>query len=71
MLRGPLCGRVGWIAGDLESRATRGITKALVHAGDDVEMLEMKNLEAEAQLSLQLETKKPAASGRARGGLGA
>lgn len=69
MLRGPLRGRAGWIAGDIESRTARGITKALVHAGDDVELLETKNLESEAQLPLLLETKKPAANTQVRSGL--
>lgn len=52
ILRGPLLGRSGWIAGLLEDRAARGITKAIVHAGTDVELLETANLAREEQPDL-------------------
>ena len=52
VLRGRHRGRSGWISGALESRATRGITKAIVKLSDDVELLETANLEAVAQLGL-------------------
>jgi hypothetical protein len=50
--RGPLRGRSGWIAGSLEDRAPRGITRAIVHAGAEVELLEIANLRREDQLGL-------------------
>ncbi|WKA31619.1 hypothetical protein [Bradyrhizobium roseum] len=52
VLRGALRGRAGWISGSLEDRARRGITKAIVHAGDKVELLSTKNLQANMQQSL-------------------
>lgn len=52
VIRGPLRGRRGWIAGDLEDRARRGITKAIVHAGADVELLATENLRAILQSDL-------------------
>ncbi len=64
MLRGPLRDREGWIAGNLEDRARRGVTKAIVHAGDAVELLETANLEPALQLTLALpdpQTKTPPA----------
>ncbi len=54
MLRGPLRGRTGWIAGTLPDRAARGITRAIVHAGPDVELLDTANLAPIAQLNLPL-----------------
>jgi hypothetical protein len=64
VLRGPLRGREGWIAGSLEDRAGRSITKAIVHAGDAVELLETANLEPVLQLAFDLpdpQTKTPPA----------
>lgn len=52
VIRGPLRGRRGWIAGDLEDRARRGVTKAIVHAGVDVEVLSIENLQMVDQLEL-------------------
>lgn len=52
VLRGQLRGRAGWIAGTLEDRARRGITKAIVHAGADVELLSIENLQSNDQLGL-------------------
>ena len=53
VIRGPFRGRAGSIAGTLEDRARRGITKAVVRiAGGAVELLETANLEIEAQLTL-------------------
>lgn len=60
VIRGPLRGRRGWIAGNLEDRARRGITKALVHAGADVELLSIENLQTVDQLEL-FQTKTPPA----------
>jgi len=51
IVRGPLRGRRGWIAGSLKDRATRGITKAIVHCGLQVELLLIESLqEAEPDL---------------------
>lgn len=64
ILRGRYRGRTGRIAGDLESRAQRGITKAIVHIDDDVTLLPTSMLAAIAQLELALpaaETKTPPA----------
>lgn len=52
VIRGALRGRAGWISGNLEDRARRGITKAIVHAGADVELLSIDNLEQNDQLGL-------------------
>lgn len=52
VLRGALRGREGWIAGNIEDRRRRGITKAVVHAGDRIELLELMNLLACDQLDL-------------------
>jgi hypothetical protein len=52
IVRGPLRGRRGWISGNLEDRARRGITRAIVHAGADVELLSIENLQAVDQLDL-------------------
>lgn len=52
ILRGALRGWRGWIRGSLEDRARRGITKAIVHAGDAVELLSIENLQAVDQLEL-------------------
>lgn len=71
--RGPMRGRVGWIAGDFADRARRGVTKAIFHpAGDECELLLVADLELFEQLSLDLpETKKPAANIQVRSGLDA
>ncbi len=53
--RGPLKGRRGWISGDLESRANRGITKALIHADANVELVAIAALAVDAQLELGLQ----------------
>ncbi len=68
VLRGRHRGRTGWISGDLESRCARGITKAIVKLSDDVELLEMANLEAVAQLGLfaDPQTETPPAMGQRR-----
>jgi hypothetical protein len=50
--RGLLAGRTGWIAGNLEDRAARGITKAVIHAGADVELLPIENLRPDDQPGL-------------------
>src|SRR5205807_1638933 len=55
VLRGPLKDRRSWISGNLEDRVARGITKALCHAGDDVELVATRLLAVDAQLELQLE----------------
>lgn len=52
VIRGALRGRAGWISGNLEDRTRRGITKAIVHAGDDVELLSIDSLQANDQLAL-------------------
>lgn len=52
VIRGALRGRAGWISGCLEDRARRGITKAIVHAGVDVEVLSIENLRRNPQLRL-------------------
>jgi len=52
ILRGSLRGRSGWISGNLEDRRSRGITKAIVHAGAAVELLKIENLEPDAQLEM-------------------
>lgn len=52
ILRGRHRGREGWISGTLEDRAARGVTKAIVHAGADVELLSIENLRAVDQLDL-------------------
>jgi len=52
ILRGRYRGRAGWIAGNLEDRAARGITRAIVHAGADVELLLTANLRADDQPGL-------------------
>jgi hypothetical protein len=67
VLRGPLRGRRGWIAGCLEDRARRGITKAIVHSGADVELLEIKNLSPDRQLELELADANKNAAGNADG----
>lgn len=68
VIRGALRGRPGWISGSLEDRARRGVTKAIVHAGAEVELLELANLAADRQLGLfpDLETKTPPARCRRR-----
>jgi hypothetical protein len=68
VVRGPLRGRSGWISGSLEDRAARGITKAIVHAGADVELLETADLVRDRQLVLfaDPETKTPPARSRRR-----
>lgn len=53
-MRGRHRGRTGWIAGTLTDRAARGITKAIVHLSDDVELLATSSLAAATQLSLAL-----------------
>lgn len=52
VIRGPLRGRRGWISGDLEDRARRGITKAIVHCGLQVELLSIEDLQAVDQPDL-------------------
>jgi hypothetical protein len=61
--RGPLRGRTGWIAGSLEDRRARGITKAIVHAGADVELLETANLIPDRQLVLFADPENKNAAG--------
>ena len=53
VLRGRLKGRDGWISGDLRNRGC-GVTKALVHAGGEVELVAIASLEAVDQLELAL-----------------
>lgn len=60
ILRGRYRGRQGWISGTLADRAARGITKAIVHVGADVELLSIENLQAVDQLDL-FQTKTPPA----------
>ena len=68
VIRGALRGRAGWISGSLEDRARRGITKAIVHAGTDVELLSIDSIERADQLVLfaDPETKTPPARCRRR-----
>jgi hypothetical protein len=55
ILRGQHRGREGWIAGDLASRAARGVTKALVHIdGVEPEFFATSSLEASEQLTFSL-----------------
>jgi len=59
ILRGRLKGREGWIAGTIEDRAARGVTKALVH-------IEGEMPELYATSSIQ-NAKRTAAGPKARG----
>lgn len=53
ILRGAWRGRTGWIAGTLEDRRARGVTKALVRIdGDLPELLSIENLRPADQLAL-------------------
>ena len=53
ILRGRLRGREGWIAGTLEDRAARGITKAIVHVeGELPDLYVTSSLEEARQLPL-------------------
>lgn len=55
ILRGRYRGREGWIAGSLADRATRGVTKALVHIeGEEPELFETSSLAEARQLALAL-----------------
>lgn len=63
IVRGALRGRAGWISGSLEDRRARGITKAIVHAGAEVEMLKTADLIADRQLALALDPPNKNAAG--------
>jgi hypothetical protein len=52
VLRGLLRGRQGWISGTLEDRRARGVTKAIVHSGREVEMLLIDSLRLDDQPGL-------------------
>jgi hypothetical protein len=55
ILRGRFAGREGWISGDLESRAARGITRALVHVdGELPDLFATSSLESATQLLLPI-----------------
>ena len=50
ILRGRHRGRDGWIAGGIEDRRSRGITKALVHIdGEQPELLDLSSLQEQRQ----------------------
>jgi hypothetical protein len=56
ILRGRLKGREGWISGNLEDRAARGITRAIVHVeGEEPELHATASLEVAEQLTFALE----------------
>ena len=64
VLRGAHRGRSGWISGDLEDRAARGITKAIVKFTDaPAELLATSSLAEVTQLALAFpqNAKRPAA----------
>ncbi|MCK1501517.1 hypothetical protein [Bradyrhizobium sp. 188] len=55
ILRGRYRGREGWISGTLHDRASRGVTRAIVHIdGQEPEILETSSLEEARQLLLEL-----------------
>jgi hypothetical protein len=60
-LRGRHRGRIGWISGNFEERAARGVTKAIVKLDGDVELLAVSSIERVDQLNLPLfeDKKKP------------
>lgn len=69
VLRGRFSGQSGWISGDLDDRAARGVTRALVHLASDVEMLATSSLAPAEQLDLfgdAPETKTPPAVSQRR-----
>jgi hypothetical protein len=60
VVRGPCRGRTGWISGDLEDRAARGITRAIVKFGPgDVELLRTADLAVSTQLDLPIPPRPP------------